>query len=88
MNTTTQSTQGEGFVGQNRERLFFLLLVLGMLIFALGVAFSVLFVAMDTTPPAPYFATAMDKYKTGGVALLLLVLGAATVRAGAKLGGW
>lgn len=88
MSTNTKTAQGDSFVGQHRERLFFLFIVVGMLIFALGIAFSVLFIAMDTTPPAPYFATATDKYLTGGLSLVLLVIGAATVRLGAKFGGW
>lgn len=86
-NTQTSTAQG-GIIERHRERWFWLALVGGMAIFALGFAFSILFLAMNTSPPAPYFATVTDRYLTGGFALLTMIIGLATVRLGAKVGGW
>lgn len=89
MSTNTQSSTGsDGFIDEQRERLFFAALIVGMAIFALGIAFGVLFVAMDTTPPAPYFASVTDRLLTGGYSLLFLIVGSLIMRLGAKLGGW
>lgn len=89
MSANTQTPTGsDGFIDKNRERLFFAALIIGMAIFALGIAFGVLFVAMDTTPPAPYFASMTDKLLTGGYSLGFLIIGALIVRLGARLGGW
>ncbi|MEF8800344.1 MAG: hypothetical protein V5A38_04340 [Halolamina sp.] len=89
MSTNTQTSTGEGgIIERNRERLFWLTLVLGMAIFALGMAFTILFLAMNTSPPAPYFASAEDRYLTGGLSFLFMIAGLLTLRMGAKVGGW
>jgi hypothetical protein len=89
MSTNTQTSTGQGgIIEQYRERWFWLALVGGMAIFALGFAFTILFLAMNTAPPAPYFASAQDRYLTGGFALLTMIVGLLTLRLGAKLGGW
>lgn len=86
-NTQTSTAQG-GIIERYREKWFWLALVGGMAIFALGVAFTILFLAMNTSPPAPYFTTATDRYLTGGFAFLTMIVGLFTIRLGAKLGGW
>lgn len=86
-NTQTSTDQG-GIIERHRERWFWLALIGGMAIFALGMAFTILFLAMNTSPPAPYFTTAQDRYMTGGVAFLFMIVGLLVLRLGAKLGGW
>lgn len=89
MSTNTQTSTGqEGIIARYRERWFFLTLTIGMLIFALGLAFTILFLALNTHPPAPYFASATDRYLTGGFSLLFMIVGLGMIRLGAKLGGW
>jgi hypothetical protein len=89
MSTNTQpATDGDGFIEEQRERLFFASLIIGMAVFALGFAFGVLFIAMNTTPPAPYFTSTTEKYLTGAMALGFLLGGAGIMRIGTKIGGW
>lgn len=89
MSTNTQtSTNQDGIIEEYREPLFWLALVLGMAIFALGLAFTILFLSLNTHPPAPYFASMMDRYLTGGVSLLFMIIGISMIRLGANLGGW
>lgn len=86
-NTQTSTNQG-GIIERHRERLFWLALVFGMAIFAFGLAFTILFLALNTHPPAPYFSSATQRYLTGGVSILLMIIGLSLLRLGAKLGGW
>lgn len=89
MSTNNQpATSSDSFIDEQRERLFLAALIIGMAVFALGIAFSVLFIAMNTTPPAPYFASMTDKYLTGAMALGFLLGGAGIMRIGTKIGGW
>jgi autotransporter translocation and assembly factor TamB len=71
-----------------RELLFVLMLVLGTLLFALGLAFLILGVSMSTTPPAPYFASMTDKYVTMGGSALTAVIGIGVMRFATSVGGW
>lgn len=87
MSAQTSKRSG-GFVERNRETLFLLGLVVGMLVFALGMAFTILTLAMNTHPPAPYFASFQDRLLTGGISLALMLVGAALIKGGANLGGW
>lgn len=82
------SRNSDGFVETNRETLFIASLVGGTLVFALGFAFSILAVSLNTVPPAPYFASPQDRYLMGGIAVLLMIVGVGIARGGAKLGGW
>jgi len=89
MSTNTQtSTDHGGIIEQYRERWFWLALIGGMAVFAIGLAFTILFLSMNTSPPAPYFASPQHRYLTGGVAILLMFVGVLTLRLGGKLGGW
>lgn len=86
--STQTSRRSDGFVERNREALFLLALVVGMLVFALGMAFAILTLALNTQPPAPYFASFQDRLLMGGLSAGLMLVGAALVKGGASLGGW
>lgn len=82
------SQRSDGFVETYRETLFVLCLVVGMLVFALGMAFAILTISMNTNPPAPYFASFQDRLLTGVISVVVMIGGTALVRFGARLGGW
>lgn len=73
---------------RSREPLFVGGVFLGVLVLALGVAFLILGVSMDTTPPAPYFASTTDRLLVVAGSLGAVVFGALVVRGSARLAGW
>ncbi len=85
---STEYRSAGGFVEEHRELLFVVGLLVGMTIFAFGFAFFVLGIAMDTTPPAPYFASTTDRLLTIGLSIAGLVVGAGIIRRAASVAGW
>lgn len=71
-----------------REPAFVGGVVLGVLVVAVGLAFLILGLAMDTVPPAPYFETTTDRILVLGGAVGAMVVGAGVVRGSARLAGW
>lgn len=63
------------------------LLTIGMLVFALGMAFFILGVSINTSPPAPYVSQT-DKYLLVGLSSVAMVIGLVFVRAAGKMVGW
>ena len=88
MSTQTSTQSNENIIDRYREKWFFLALIVGMLTFAIGMAFSILVISMDTTPPAPYFATSTDQALTGVASIVFMAGGILILIRGAKLGGW
>lgn len=86
--STQISTTDENVFARHREKWFIAALIVGVLTFALGMAFGILTISMDTTPPAPYFASTTDMYLTGASSAVFMVVGVFIVLRGAKLGGW
>lgn len=70
-----------------REPTFAVALFAGMLVFALGIAFLILGVAINTEPPAP-FMTPTAKYTLIGISVIAIVVGAVTIRFAGKVVGW
>lgn len=73
--------------GRYREPTFAAALFVGMLLFALGIAFLILGIAVNTSPPAPYM-TSTDKYTLIGISVAAIVVGVVTVRFAGKVVGW
>lgn len=71
-----------------REPVFVGLLVVGTAVLAIGLAFLILSVTMDTTPPAPYFTTGGQKYAVVAGSIVASALGVLSIRAAARLAGW
>ena len=69
-----------------REPVFVVAFLGGMLVFALGVAFLILGITINTAPPAPY-VTPSDRYLLIGVAAGALVVGVASVRFAGRVVG-
>lgn len=86
--STQSSTTNDNVFARHREKWFLAALVVGVLTFALGMAFGILTISMDTTPPAPYFASTTDMYLTGVGSIGFMVMGVLVILRGAKLGGW
>lgn len=62
--------------------------LLGMTVFAVGLAFLILGVSVGTGPPAPYVYTSTDKYLLVAGSLGTMVAGLAVVRLAARAVGW
>lgn len=62
--------------------------LLGMTVFALGVAFLILGVSVGTGSPAPYVYTTTDKYLLIAGSLGTIVAGVVLVRLAARAVGW
>ncbi len=78
----------EDFVERHREVLFALSLLVGGLIFALGLTFLVITIAVGTEPPGTRFATQGDRLVVGAVGLVAFTLGWLVIRQGFRLAGW
>jgi len=76
------------FVERHRELLFTGTLLLGAVVFALGTAFLILAISVDTTPPAPYLASTTDRLLLFGFALGSIAAGVLLGRVSFRLGGW
>lgn len=74
-------------VEQFREPAFVALLFIGAIVFALGGAFLVVGISINTAPPAPY-VTPTDKWLLVAVSAVAMVVGAAMIRFAAKIVGW
>ena len=74
-------------IEQLREPSFVTLLLVGVLLFALGGAFLVLGVAINTGPPAPY-VTPTDKRLLIGISLGVMVVGVVLIRVAVRVVGW
>ena len=59
----------------------------GMLVFALGLAFLLLAITINTAPPAPYVSP-NDRYLLIAISVGAVVVGAGTVRFAGKVVGW
>jgi hypothetical protein len=77
-----------GALDRLREPLFVVGVLAGVVVLAVGFAFFVLGLSMDTTPPAPYFATVTDRLLVLGGSVGAMVLGAFVVRGSANFAGW
>ena len=77
--TTTERLQEYGFAG---------LLLLGVLVFALGLAFLILGTAIQTQAPAPYLASPTDRYGLIAGSVVAMVVGLVMVRAAGRVVGW
>lgn len=73
---------------QLREPLFVVVLFAGTVVVALGIAFLILGIAMDTTPPAPYFASRKAQLLVTGGSLVAIVVGLGLIRRAARFAGW
>jgi hypothetical protein len=73
---------------QLREPLFIAVLLVGTIVIALGIAFLILSLTMDTTPPAPYFASMTDKLLLIGGSVVAIVAGLGLIRRSATIAGW
>lgn len=74
-------------VERYREVAFVVLLSVGALLFALGIAFLVIGASVGTAPPAPYM-TPTDKYALVAVSLAGCAAGLLLVRAAGRVVGW
>jgi hypothetical protein len=72
---------------QFREPAFVVVLFIGALILALGGAFLVVGVTINTAPPAPYVSP-IDKRLLIIGSLLSMILGGALIRLAARIVGW
>lgn len=79
---TTRVSEG------TREALFVGGAILGVAVFALGLAFLIVGVSVGTSPPAPYLQTTLDKVLLIGGSLTAMAAGAGLVRAASTLAGW
>ena len=71
-----------------REPLFVGLTLLGTVVLAISLAFLILSVTMDTTPPAPYFTSLSQKYLVVAGSIVTTVLGLVLLRVSARFAGW
>ena len=71
-----------------REPLFVGLTLLGTVVLAIGLAFLILSVTMDTTPPAPYFISLSQKYLVVAGSIVTAASGIVLVRVAARFAGW
>lgn len=69
-----------------REPVFVVAFFGGMLVFALGIAFLILGVTVNTAPPAPY-VTQTDKYLLIAVSVGATIVGLASVRFAGRVVG-
>jgi uncharacterized membrane protein len=69
-----------------REPVFVVAFFGGMLVFALGVAFLILGITINTAPPAPYVAE-NDRYLLIAVSVAATVAGLASVRFAGRVVG-
>jgi hypothetical protein len=81
------ATLSRDVVEQLREPTFIALLFVGATVFALGGAFLVVGIAINTAPPAPYVSPSDRRFLVVG-SLLAMVLGGALVRWAARIVGW
>lgn len=70
-----------------REPAFVAILFVGALIFALGGAFVVVGISINTAPPAPYVSPTAKQILTFG-SLVVMVVGALLIRMAARIVGW
>lgn len=69
-----------------REPVFVVAFFGGMLVFALGLAFLILGITINTAPPAPY-VTQGDRYLLSAVSVVAIVVGLAAVRFAGRVVG-
>lgn len=74
-------------VEQLREPAFVIVLFVGALILALGGAFLVVGVSINTAPPAPYVSP-LDKRLLIVGSVVSMVIGAVLIRLAARIVGW
>lgn len=74
-------------VEQFREPAFVVVLLVGALAFALGGAFLVVGISINTSPPAPYVSP-RDKQILIVGSLVSMVVGALLIRLAARIVGW
>lgn len=74
-------------VEQYRESAFVGVLFLGALIFAVGGAFLVIGISVNTEPPAPYVTPSAKQILIAG-SLVAVVIGGFLVRFAARVVGW
>jgi len=76
----------------NQERLqefgFAALLLLGVIVFALGVAFFILGLGIQAEPPSPYLTSTNEKYALIGLSVGTMVVGGLLIRSAGKVVGW
>ena len=77
--TTTERLQEYGFAG---------LLLLGVLVFSLGLAFLILGLAIQTESPSPYLASTSDKYGLIAASVVTILVGLVMVRSAGRIVGW
>lgn len=82
------TTSGPGFVESHRELLFNLGVVLGMIVFSLGLTFLIVGLSMTTGPPAPSFSSTTDRLVVLGLSLGFIAAGALVVRGAMEFGRW
>lgn len=75
-------------IEQSREKLFVLLLLFGTVVIALGMAFLILGISMNTTPPSPYFESFEDKLIVIVGSIASIAVGFGLIRGAMKIGGW
>lgn len=75
-------------IEQSRERLFVLLLLFGTVVIALGMAFLILGISMNMSPPSPYFESFEDKITVIVGSVVSIILGFGMIRGAMKVGGW
>lgn len=76
------------FVDRHRELLFNGTLVLSVLAVSLGIAFLILAISLDTTPPSPYLSSTTDRILLFAFSLGSIALGWAFGRTSFRIGGW
>lgn len=86
--SSQNSTPKDSLLERNREKGFVISLVVGMLVFALGMAFFILSLSMNAHPPAPYFASVTDRILTGVISVGFMIAGILIIRLGSRIGGW
>lgn len=59
-----------------------------MLAVSLGIAFLILAISLDTTPPSPYLASTTDRILLFAFSLGSITFGWITGRTSFRLGGW
>lgn len=74
-------------VEQYRESAFVAVLFVGALLFAIGGAFLVIGISINTAPPAPYVTPTAKQILIVG-SLVAIVVGAVLVRFAARIVGW
>lgn len=88
MDARSERTRREAFVERHREILFALSLLIGGLVYSIGLIFLVLAISVGTEPPGTRFASQFDRLVVGGASIAIFGIGAYIVLKGIRLAGW